>query len=126
MIVQIRLREKKMRGVKSILLALSVAAVCAPAVAQYRHHHTHASVGFVFGAPAYGPYYGPAPYPYYPYYYPPVIAVPASPPVYIERGPTDAGSENFWYYCANPQGYYPYVRECRTNWQRVTPTPQGN
>src|SRR2546428_12259210 len=28
-----------------------------------------------------------------------------------------------WYYCANPQGYYPYVQQCPGGWRPVAPTP---
>jgi hypothetical protein len=30
-------------------------------------------------------------------------------------------SDGYWYYCRDPQGYYPDVRTCRTDWQRVSP-----
>lgn len=82
-------------------------------------------VGFYFG-PGFGwPYY---PYPYYPYYaYPPaVVTAPSSPPVYIQQGggqPAPQGQGNFWYYCSNPQGYYPYIQECPGGWQPVPPQP---
>ncbi len=101
-------------------------------------------------APYYAPYYGPYYAPYYAPYAPPVAAVPG-PPVYIERReiappareatqtPGQAApaapqrstevqqpaeqQQHWWYYCWNPQGYYPYVRECPGGWQRVTPQP---
>jgi hypothetical protein len=25
----------------------------------------------------------------------------------------------YWYYCADPPGYYPYVTQCNTAWQTV-------
>ena len=51
-------------------------------------------------------YFYPAPvYPYPDPYVPPVAS--AAPP-----GPS-------WYYCANPQGYYPYVPRCSVPWQAV-------
>jgi hypothetical protein len=103
----------------------------------YRGHggygwHGNVGVGivvdpFVF-APGYYPrsYYYP-PYYYSPYYYPPaVVTVPAEPPVYIERGeasePAPPASAS-WYYCADPQGYYPYVEQCPGGWQAVAPRP---
>jgi len=72
----------------------------------------------------YAPYYYPSYY-YSPYYYPPsVVTVPTEPPVYIERG-EDAGpapqASASWYYCADPQGYYPYVEQCPGGWQAVPP-----
>jgi hypothetical protein len=84
------------------------------------------------------PYYYPRPYyysrPYYyppayyyprPYYSPPVVAVPSSPPVYIEQGTEQAAPapSNYWYYCSDPEGYYPYVKQCSPGWQRVAPQP---
>jgi len=80
----------------------------------------------------YAPYYYPYYYPYYdsPYYYPPsVLTVPTEPPVYIERG---VGAESApqtsasWYYCADPQGYYPYVEQCPGGWQAVPPRPAAS
>ena len=32
-------------------------------------------------------------------------------------------SDDSWYYCEDPKGYYPYIRECPTGWQRVSPVP---
>lgn len=85
------------------------------------HHgggHFGGHVG-VFVGPAFG-YYYPPPY-YYPY--PPVVAAP-SPPVYIERNDPQPGAQAYyWYYCANPEGYYPYVKECSGGWQQVVPRP---
>ena len=78
--------------------------------------------GVFFGGPLYDPFwYGPYPYygsPYYspyPYYYPP----------YTDYGPDSpaASPSQGWYYCSNPQGYYPEVPSCRTQWQYVPPRP---
>jgi hypothetical protein len=30
----------------------------------------------------------------------------------------------YWYYCTNPQGYYPYVQECLGSWHAVPPAPE--
>ena len=30
----------------------------------------------------------------------------------------------YWYYCTNPQGYYPYVQECIGTWHAVPPAPE--
>jgi len=77
----------------------------------------------------YSPYYYP-PYYYSPYYYPPsVVTVPTEPPVYIEREavaePMPQTSAS-WYYCADPQGYYPYVKACPGGWQAVAPLPSDS
>lgn len=89
--------------------------------ARVDHHHGHGGVDFFFGVPFfYSPFYDYS-YPYYP----PVIAVPAEPPVYIEQGDVSAPApENYyWYHCDSPDGYYPYIKNCPGGWKRVTPTP---
>ena len=78
----------------------------------------------------YRPYYydyGPA----YPAYYPapyPVVVESAPSTVYVEQAsaPRVAAapdSGNWWYYCNESRAYYPYVRECPSQWQRVAPQP---
>ena len=83
---------------------------------------THYSFGFNLGIPAYGaPAYGPGPYwgppPYY-YAAPPVVVVPQQPQTYIQRNQQES---DYWYYCQNPQGYYPYVKSCPGGWMKVVP-----
>ncbi len=36
------------------------------------------------------------------------------------------GSDYYWYWCDDPEGYYPYVQECNDDWQPVSPTPPGS
>ncbi len=102
----------------------------------YGGHHFYPrssfALGVYLGAPrVYSPYY-----PYYPYpiysprvYAPPLapIVVTRPPTVYVEQpevslaAPTlEAG---FWYYCADSQAYYPYVKQCAGAWQKVAPQP---
>ena len=104
--------------------------------------HSHVGVGIVVNPFWFGSWYYPSPYyyppyaysPYYyspyaysPYYYPPAgVTAPATPPVYIEReagSPPASQASAYWYYCADPQGYYPYVKECPGGWQAVAPQP---
>jgi len=33
--------------------------------------------------------------------------------------------QNWWYYCAQANGYYPYVTTCPTGWTKVSPVPPG-
>jgi hypothetical protein len=103
------------------------------------HYHghpgrSHFGIGFHFGAPfgyRYYPYYRYPAYsfhPYHPYYpYPPaVITVPSQPPVYIEKELDRSSSGRpggYWYYCTDPPGYYPYVKECGEEWQPVPAQP---
>jgi len=30
-----------------------------------------------------------------------------------------SAATQYWYYCSNPAGYYPYVTHCNTGWQTV-------
>lgn len=95
----------------------------------YGHDHGHFRGNVRFGVnidPFWGwPFYYPSPY-YYPPLYPPVVTVPAPPPVYVEQGSAiDAAppAAAYWYYCADSRSYYPYVAECPGGWQRVAPQP---
>lgn len=94
--------------------------------AAHGHFHHGARFGVFIGAP--GPWIYPPPYYYYPYSYPypPVVVAPAAPPVYIEQNPPQAPVQtqsNDWYYCHNPDGYYPYVKQCPGGWQRIAAQP---
>jgi hypothetical protein len=98
-------------------------------------HGDHDDVYWSFGfyanpfyyAPWYYPGYYPGPYYYPPYYYPPgVVTVPTEPPEYIERDEAYEEAPRasaYWYYCTDPQGYYPYVKQCKVGWQPVAPRP---
>ena len=75
-------------------------------------------LGFHFGFPMYHSFWHyPPPY----YYYPPTVVVspPPAPPVYVER----ERAEDYWYYCEQERGYYPYVKQCPGGWKRVPPAP---
>lgn len=93
------------------------------------HGHSRTYFGLSIGAPLYwggGPGYGPGWYGpgWYgdPYWGPPrtVLVRPAAPVVYVERGATAAA---VWYFCNNPQGYYPYVKQCTGAWRTVPSQP---
>ncbi len=70
------------------------------------------------------PYRYSYPYPYgsYDRYYvaPPLVVQPAPP----EEAPEGGGEADSWYRCEDPQGYYPYVRECPGGWTAVPATPE--
>jgi hypothetical protein len=113
--------------------------------------HSHYNLGIGFGG-FYGPgLFGPGffgsgyysypsyPYPYryrYPgaYYYPrsyyssPSIIAPSAPVIYIQREtPVTSQAQpvqtSYWYYCRNPEGYYPYIKQCPEGWLQVAPQP---
>jgi len=101
-------------------------------------HHHHLGIGFggFYGPGFFGPgFYGPGfygyPYSYgyrYPRYYASPFVAPSAPTVYIQRETPVAPSAqpattNYWYYCRNPEGYYPYVKTCPEGWLQVAPQP---
>ena len=72
-------------------------------------------------------YYGHSYYDHYYDYPPAVITVPVTPPVYIQQAPpvVQQYPAGYWYYCQNPQGYYPYIKQCPGGWQQVDPVPSA-
>ncbi|MGH8703942.1 MAG: hypothetical protein ACREUO_00830 [Burkholderiales bacterium] len=90
----------------------------------YAHGRRHGRVhfGFHIGVPLAWPYWYYPP-PYY-YYEPRVVVVPSAPTTYIERESAPAApAPQYWYYCADSNAYYPYVKHCPGGWQRVAPQP---
>jgi len=103
-----------------VFIILTLILYVAPSFAQYRggyhggyHHGGHGtSWSFSLGL---GPWWG------VPYYWgPPVYYSP--PPVYVV--PSQPPPINYWYYCQNPQGYYPYINSCPGGWMKVVPEQQ--
>jgi hypothetical protein len=120
----------------ALILISTLCAVAAAAAADARggfHHRSRVGVGVFIGAPLYPYYYPRYYYPpaYYPgpyAYYPPTAVSPPAPPVYIEQNPAASApsapsqsSGAYWYYCRDSQAYYPYVQQCASPWQQVTP-----
>lgn len=108
-------------GVKWLLVgALSLVLGMEGALAR---DHGRPHIGVVIG-PMWPPYYVPRPLYYYPPYMPVVIE---PPPVYIEQippvtmAPPAPEPIRYWYYCAGPRAYYPYVNECPGGWMKVLP-----
>ena len=100
------------------------------------HGHWHGWHGYyrpsvVFSV---GPYWAPYWDPYWAYGYPPAVAT-VPPQVYVqpapqtpaqpglEQSPVQPYGQPSWYYCDDPQGYYPYVQQCPGGWRPVAPTP---
>ncbi len=117
-----------MKAVMRIVLAMLVLIMAngLPAHAD-RGGHGHVGVGVAIGPgwwgypyPAYPAYPYPY-YPYYPYYYPePPIIVEKQPDTYIYQAP-QAEEPQYWYFCKDPEGYYPYVKKCPKGWLKVIP-----
>jgi hypothetical protein len=119
--------------VRASLAALALCAIAGTAMAQRDHFHgdihhfrdhdmDYWRGGHWFNGPHGGRagwwwivgdtwYFYPAPvYPYPDPYLPPGMApAPAPAPAPVAT----------WYYCPNPQGYYPYVGQCSVPWQPV-------
>jgi hypothetical protein len=112
---------RRLAAVVLTMVALLMAVGTLPADADSRRHHhhprphaaTHVFIGGGFGpAWRYDPFWAPA------YVYtPPPVVVEGPPMVYIERQPS------YWYYCQDPQGYYPSVEQCPGGWVQVAPQP---
>jgi len=85
----------------------------------HNHGHNHGHYRPYYGYGAAAVFFG-APYYAYPYYYPaPVYYAPA--PVYVEQPQVVPEVPAYWYYCQDPQGYYPQVQNCSGGWQQVPP-----
>jgi len=52
------------------------------------------------------------------FYTPPPVIVQQQPPVFVQP---EQQQTDYWYYCQNPQGYYPYIKSCPGGWMRVVP-----
>jgi len=73
----------------------------------------------VWLGPSWGPW-GLWPYsPYYPYYRTPIV-IKEEPVEYMQRAP-QAEEAAYWYFCKDPEGYYPYVKRCPNGWLKVKP-----
>ena len=119
--------------------ALAAMLVCAcPALAAtphaqpVMHHSTYARHGGVSGWHGY--HHGHGFYGYWPVYFPWTygFALPYygtsfysdAPVTYFEAGPDGVVQPStLWYYCRNPEGYFPYVKECPSGWQTVPAQP---
>ncbi len=73
--------------------------------------------GYPYAYPYGYPYYG------YPYSYPYAYSYPSYPPADTQLPVPSEPQQSYWYYCQDPQGYYPYVRNCPGGWTQVVPTP---
>jgi len=110
-------------------VAVAVAAMAGSADAAWRggFFGPRFYVGPTFGFGLYAPWVPPPVY-YAPppvvvqqgYVAPPVVGPPAAAAPPAEPNP------GFWYYCNSPQGYYPYIRQCSSQWMTVPANPNGN
>lgn len=116
--------QKVMRIVLVLMVALMVHALPADARGGHGgrgggHGGGHVRVGVFLGPGVWWPgWWGPY-YPYYPYY-PPQVVVREQPEIYVQPAP-QAEEPRYWYYCREPQGYYPDVNKCPKGWMKVVP-----
>jgi hypothetical protein len=86
---------------------------------HFGHGGGHVGIGLFVGPDWWGPgWWGP--YPYYPYYQSPPVIVQPPPEIYVQPAP-QAEEPNYWYFCPEPQGYYPYIKTCPKGWMKVVP-----
>ncbi len=105
------------RGLGVTVLMGVVLLLAWPVPSEAREPRVFFEIGIPLGV-APGPWWWGPPYAY-PYAAPPVIEQPA--PVYEQTTPP-APQPAYWYYCPNPQGYYPYISQCPSGWMRVVPS----
>ncbi len=133
-----------MKLLKSMFVAVVVSSmVVSPAWADRYGHHGGGhgggrggwGPGLLFGTALYLATTAPRPA----YYPPPVTYSPPiyTQPIYVQQAPVivqntlppphsaSTAGQDWWYYCGNPVGYYPYVQACPSGWTRVSPTPPG-
>jgi hypothetical protein len=108
---------------KTIFVLLAVMALVlgntVPGEARGGHGGGRFGVDLWLG-PGWGPWWGPYPYAY-PYAYPPSpVIIEKQPDLYIEPQPQE---QRYWYFCKDPEGYYPYVKRCPNGWMKVVPSP---
>ena len=112
-----------MKKAVSIILA-AAALLLASSFPALANGHVHGSIWI---GPVWGPgWWGPAyPYPYpYPYYAgPPVVIQQQQQPPTEYIAPEQPEAPSYWYFCQNPKGYYPYVKQCPGGWMKVVPSP---
>lgn len=82
-----------------------------------------AFIGPAFGFGFYDPLWWPAWD--YPWAYPWTYSYLPPAPVAQYGAPAGYGvaSQQYWYRCGDPEGYYPYVRNCNTGWEQVPAAP---
>ena len=111
-----------MRIVLTVIIVGMVSSLPANAD-RGRHGHGGGRVGVsVFLGPGWFVPGWWGPYPYYPYYAPPVIVEQPSD-IYVQPAPS-AEAPRYWYYCKDPEGYYPNVKSCPKGWMKVVPPAQ--
>ena len=42
-------------------------------------------------------------------------------PAFVPQAQAAPVANNYWFYCVDPAGYYPYVKNCNKTWMQVVP-----
>ena len=100
--------------------AVLLAVLFLASTSAFGHGRGRVHFGVHFGFPLFPYHYYPAYPPAVVYHHYPAPVVSGPPPVYVER---DQPADQWWYYCEQTRGYYPYVKECPGGWKRVPPAP---
>ncbi len=105
---------------KVVSLTLAAATLLAGSFPAMAHGYFR---GGVWIGPGWGPgWWGPAyPYPYY--VGPPVVIQQQPQPPTEYSAPEQTEAPSYWYFCQDPRGYYPYVKNCPGGWKKVVPSP---
>ncbi|NNM51074.1 MAG: hypothetical protein HKM02_02465 [Pseudomonadales bacterium] len=53
----------------------------------------------------------------------PIVVIAPPPQTAIAPGALPPPPASTWYYCQQPQGYYPYIPSCPSGWQPVASVP---
>ena len=93
------------------------------------HHHGGWYGGWGYGYYPRGYWWGPGIFAYpgwgWPYSYPYFYRSYQAPPQVVEQPPEydepEQQQPDYWYYCQNPKGYYPYIKSCPGGWMQVVP-----
>lgn len=104
--------KKSVRVVLAILVLLLLSTV-----SGYSHGGGRVGIGFSFWPGWYPGWWGP----YYPYYGEQRVVVEPAPEIIIQEPQSEVPV--YWYFCRDPEGYYPYVKRCPNGWQKVVPSP---
>lgn len=106
-----------MKKLAIVLAALAILAASAlPAQAyHWRYHHPLWGWGWWSHEP--GPFYPPAVV----HVPPQIIVVPQQPQTYVQRQQEQSPPQFVWYWCTDPQGFYPYIQQCKSAWMKVIP-----
>ncbi len=106
---------------KTVTIVLAVAMLLMSALPALAHGHFRGSIWI---GPGWGPgWWGPVyPYPYSYYTGPPVVVQQPPAEEYVAPEPQPE-APSYWYFCQNPNGYYPYVKQCPGGWMKVLPSP---